>query len=806
MNGFGGADALGPDRIFNCDSCGAQQSFSAGAHSLKCEFCGRATLLTSESEVIPDGFDAISPMKVTTRQLELSAREYMAGGKYTRDDFVSGAEITKIERAYRPFFRYLGSYEGTWTASFGFERQEPYTEWVQEGNNRTRPVTRYRTVVDWSPAHGNFFGPFDFLGYAGDAIPASVARFMELNHSGELSTQIANFASGFDIEKAVIHQRNVFDETVRARVNAEMESNVHGNAQGDRQRDWSWRGTHDYETSCVLLPVSRITCVFESIQYQIWVDGRDIRRVIGDALPEDGDRKRAVALGFLPAAASAVAFAAIAASLNNRGAPPGPYWIGIAIFAVALGYGFVRRHAILSHSAAVRSAILNLEKASRSNVAVASADQGDNDGARFNIPDKSWLARAGHGTVIVPLVLALAGHFVGAREYLQDRHQQTAASLGAYDSRPAPSSRPAGPNATSFGSVAPPALPPPRINPPEPAPAMAPPPAPAPSSPPPAPPRPAEAQALPTDYLASLMTAVQRRQEYPYGARARGAQGLVVLRLGIRRNGTLDFWRIVQSSGDSELDAAAGAAVSQSSPLPSLPGQLPDEIIQVTVPIRFSLRPPVAPANAEPASPGSAMARPAAASDSAPQHACDELAANPTDRGRLPGIQAVAFPQLRRQAEAAIRACQEAVQRFPRVLRFHYQYARALQFVNRPAAFDVFLGLSQRSYAAAFDNLGWMLIQDRQNTFEAIRKFAAGAQLNDPDCWVSLSEMIDRGMLIVDMPQETRIVMFRRAAELGHSNAERAFAAEIAKIGRTVSAQESARLLSAAIEAASRIR
>jgi protein TonB len=150
------------------------------------------------------------------------------------------------------------------------------------------------------------------------------------------------------------------------------------------------------------------------------------------------------------------------------------------------------------------------------------------------------------------------------------------------------------------------ALPPPP--PPAPAPARPPPPRPAPrpaqSAPPapriaeapsapaaPAAPAPAPVrQAPPPSYVGSLLAALERHKAYPQAARWRRAEGTALLRFAMRRDGSVAAWRIERSSGHDDLDGAVAEMIRRASPLPPPPVELTGDPVELTVPVRFSLR------------------------------------------------------------------------------------------------------------------------------------------------------------------------------------------------------------------------
>lgn len=117
---------------------------------------------------------------------------------------------------------------------------------------------------------------------------------------------------------------------------------------------------------------------------------------------------------------------------------------------------------------------------------------------------------------------------------------------------------------------------------------------------------------------------------------------------------------------------------------------------------------------------------------------CDHLAANPNDPAKIvPGIK---FGEI--EAERAIAACEVAAARFPTIPRFNYQLARAYQRGSKAnLAFSIFQDLVQQKYIAAYDNLGWLYLDNRvvpQDVKKAIALFKQGAAANQPEAMTSL--------------------------------------------------------------------
>jgi periplasmic protein TonB len=88
----------------------------------------------------------------------------------------------------------------------------------------------------------------------------------------------------------------------------------------------------------------------------------------------------------------------------------------------------------------------------------------------------------------------------------------------------------------------------------------------------------------------SLIKHLQQYKRYPSGAQARGEEGIVMLSFSVDRNGHVLTHQVVRSSGYPELDSEVMSMIERAQPLPAFPATMPEEKLDLTVPIRFSLR------------------------------------------------------------------------------------------------------------------------------------------------------------------------------------------------------------------------
>jgi len=90
-------------------------------------------------------------------------------------------------------------------------------------------------------------------------------------------------------------------------------------------------------------------------------------------------------------------------------------------------------------------------------------------------------------------------------------------------------------------------------------------------------------------YRALLSAWLESHKRYPDAARQRGEEGRAVLRFSVDRNGRVLDFAVTSSSGYPDLDQSV-EEMMRGANLPPFPAGLPQQEMQVSVTIRFSLR------------------------------------------------------------------------------------------------------------------------------------------------------------------------------------------------------------------------
>jgi len=88
----------------------------------------------------------------------------------------------------------------------------------------------------------------------------------------------------------------------------------------------------------------------------------------------------------------------------------------------------------------------------------------------------------------------------------------------------------------------------------------------------------------------SLVKHLEKFKRYPGDAQSRGEEGVVLLSFTVDRTGHVMAHQIVHGSGHPDLDAEVMSMIDRAQPLPPFPAEMTDAKLDLTVPIRFSLR------------------------------------------------------------------------------------------------------------------------------------------------------------------------------------------------------------------------
>lgn len=412
-----------------CTSCGATIEYSAEIQSLKCPYCDAVNEIKKAEDALPQNVDQIIPLSVTVDDLEKHVYGHMASGDYTPDDMLEASTFTKRELFYVPAYLFTISYKATWTASFGYDREEPYTAYrtvTKNNQQRQEAYTAYRTVTDWRPQNGVDEGIFPYPSYAGRKLRESdlaVEDLVRFTVSNGVSTRFnESFTKGVQTENFSIPEASAFSE-ILPDIEVEIEVKVMTHGQGDHQKDWHWNTQMTHDTTTLYVPICYASFDYQGSNYHFWLDGLGKGQIRATALPEDEARKKLVNLGFVPGIIASIGF--ISAWY---------YWVftwtGLISTSIALAYGAIRRDAIFSYSKKIRESLLMQMEASASSMKDLSSEQQNKIAQSFKRPDKPLLAKTHQDKFVVPALIMAALLSILSPAYVENHNRTAQREIG----------------------------------------------------------------------------------------------------------------------------------------------------------------------------------------------------------------------------------------------------------------------------------------------------------------------------------------------------------------------------------------
>jgi DNA-directed RNA polymerase subunit RPC12/RpoP len=150
-----------------CPNCGAPLKVIEGASQAVCNACDSTFSLAKDDDCqitnLPEESKFIAPFTVPQDEYRKSMITWLVNRKGLPTDIFDGIAFINSEGCYVPYYYCTVDYKIQWSASIGHNRTERYTEYVQRKHNgrvTTVPVTKTRTVTDWSPFSSSSAGRF----------------------------------------------------------------------------------------------------------------------------------------------------------------------------------------------------------------------------------------------------------------------------------------------------------------------------------------------------------------------------------------------------------------------------------------------------------------------------------------------------------------------------------------------------------------------------------------------------------------------------------------------------------------------
>jgi hypothetical protein len=276
----------------SCKNCGGELIFSPGTQLSTCNFCGSEFDIENSSDTKIKSVDKILPFSTTDDEFEIAALIWLSEGELTPDDILEGSLFNNQVGVYLPMWLFDGRYDGSWSASSGYDRIEEY---IGKSFDGKKLETKTRTVTDWRPSNGSCKGDFQFLATASSesSIPANVKAFshnVEVTHNN-LKDFKTEYTQGFSMIELELDPDNCWNLFGKIQAEYFVERLTKKRIPGDKYKDFYVDAVYDLnkKTSCYV-PFWLRNYKYKDDGFHLYMDGTNTLRFDGER-PVDYERR-----------------------------------------------------------------------------------------------------------------------------------------------------------------------------------------------------------------------------------------------------------------------------------------------------------------------------------------------------------------------------------------------------------------------------------------------------------------------------------------------------------------------------------
>ena len=279
----------------SCENCGGELIFSPGIQLSICNFCGSEFNIQNSSETQVKTVEKILPFSTTTAEFEIAALKWLSEGDLTPDDILDSSLFNNQVGVYLPMWLFDGRYDGSWSASSGYERIEEY---IGKSFDGKKLETKTRTVTDWRPSNGSCKGDFQFLATASSesSIPSSVKVFshnVEVTRNNLKDFQL-EYTQGFSLLEIQLESEECWDIFGKTQADHYVERESIKRIPGDTYKDFYVDAVYDINKSIsCYVPFWLRNYKYNGEDFFLYMDGTSVSRIDG-VRPKDKERSAEV--------------------------------------------------------------------------------------------------------------------------------------------------------------------------------------------------------------------------------------------------------------------------------------------------------------------------------------------------------------------------------------------------------------------------------------------------------------------------------------------------------------------------------
>lgn len=269
--------AAGPQRHFQCGSCGSQMSADPNQRSYQCPFCDAAMVV----EFSPDVTGRQAPefvigFAVTGDQARDKFRTWVKAGGMFRPGDLKGADIEgKLRGIYLPFWSFSMLAHSDWSCQIGeyWYRTETYTTTDSQGKSVTR--TRQVRETEWWPLsgrHQRYYSHYLVSGSKG--VPQTYADRIQPFHLAALHRYSPTFLAGWLSEEYSVGEQEAMQRSMQE-FHRQEHHHIAKFLPGDTHTGLSVNTNFSRATSdLILLPIYLATYRYREKQFRFLINGQ----------------------------------------------------------------------------------------------------------------------------------------------------------------------------------------------------------------------------------------------------------------------------------------------------------------------------------------------------------------------------------------------------------------------------------------------------------------------------------------------------------------------------------------------------
>tara|TARA_B110000211_G_scaffold232086_1_gene295002 strand:- start:1109 stop:2269 length:1161 start_codon:yes stop_codon:yes gene_type:complete len=344
-----------------CNNCGGELFFSPGTQMSTCNFCGSEFNIQEATDTEVKMVEKILPFNTSAVDFEIAALRWLSEGDLTPDDILEGSLFNNQVGVYLPMWVFDGRFDGSWSASSGYDRIEEYLGRSLDGKST---VTKTRTVTDWRPSNGNCKGDFQFLATASseNSIPVSVKVFSHdvVITKNSIKDFNADYTQGFSLLEIQLESEECWELYGKDQADFYVERTSKKRIPGDHYKDFYVDAVYDLNknTSCYV-PFWLRNYKYNTSDFHLYMDGTDVSRIDGErpideqraSVIKEIDRSRNIGCGIF---ACIAVLSVVLLSQENTDLGGASFWVIVIIGAIYVVVKEKEKKKIIGESKQIR--------------------------------------------------------------------------------------------------------------------------------------------------------------------------------------------------------------------------------------------------------------------------------------------------------------------------------------------------------------------------------------------------------------------------------------------------------------------